>query len=62
MKRIITILLYVVFGIGAIFMIGWSVWFNWYDVKASADYPLWSWLAYLALILIGLWIKSSKLW
>ena len=59
MKRIIKIILFFVIGIGALAMIGWNVWFNWYEVKSTADYPLWSWLAYGALIVVGLYLKYS---
>lgn len=60
MKRIINNIILVLVGIGALSMIVWNVWFNWYEVKATADYPLWSWLAYGALMLAGLYLIYTE--
>ena len=57
MKKYVLLIFIILLMIATIALSCWSVWFNFYEVKAMADYPMWYWEACFAIFVCYLILK-----
>ena len=60
MKRNLLCALAILVLLASICIMIWQVWFNFYEVKAIADYPMWYWMAGFVLLVSCLVLRLWK--